>query len=64
VEQQVASGAYESAEAYLSALVEEDHRRKAKERLEQMMLDGLHSGEPREVTPQFWDELRRELQER
>jgi antitoxin ParD1/3/4 len=37
---------------------------RAQARLEALLLEGLDSGEPVEVTPEFWEECRRELKRR
>jgi antitoxin ParD1/3/4 len=57
VEQEVAEGGYESADRYIRHLISAEHKRKAKERLEALMEEGLNSGEPVEVTPEWWAEL-------
>jgi hypothetical protein len=38
--------------------------RKAKERLEGLILEGLQSGEPREMTEEDWAEFKRRVQVR
>ena len=38
--------------------------RVAKEQLEEILLAALHSGEPIEVTPAMWDDLRQNLRAR
>ena len=42
----------------MRALIREDQKRKAQERLEALLLDGLDSGDPVEATPDFWEQLR------
>ncbi len=59
VDQQVASGRYSSASEYVRELIREDEKRKAQERLEAMLLEGLNS-EATEMRPEDWDEIRRE----
>lgn len=58
VEDQVSAGSYSSVSEYVRELVRADQSRKAKERLEETLLKALRSGEPTEVTPQRWEELR------
>ncbi|MEH1831421.1 MAG: type II toxin-antitoxin system ParD family antitoxin [Nostoc sp.] len=58
VEQQVASGGYSSASEYFRELVRQDQKRKANERLEAMLLEGLNSGTVTEMTVQDWDDIR------
>lgn len=36
-------------------------KNREREKIEMMVLEGLQSGEPVEVTPQMWEELRRKL---
>jgi antitoxin ParD1/3/4 len=64
VEQEVAEGGYESAEKYIRHLISVEHKRRAKERLEALMLEGLNSGEPEEVTPEWWAKLREDIARR
>ena len=64
VEAQVAEGRYSSASDYIHELIRADQKRKTGERLEALLLEGLNSGEPIEVTEVFWHEKRRQLLER
>ncbi len=64
VEEQVASGSYTTAEEYLAALVREDQKRRAQEKLEALLVEGLESGEATEMTDADWDELRRRFDSR
>ena len=64
IEEQVAQGGYETASEYLRALVHEDQKRKARERLEALLLEGLESGPATEMTDDDWDEMRRRFDER
>ena len=57
VEEQVTSGGYGTASEYLRELIREDKKRKARERLESFLLEGLDSGGPVPVTPDFWQAL-------
>ena len=57
VEVQVTSGGYGTSSEYLRELIREDKKRKAQERLESLLLEGLESGGPVAVTPDFWKEL-------
>ena len=61
MEIQASANGFGSVEAYVGALVEADLRRFAKVRLEQSLLDGLNSGPATEITPQDWEEIRREV---
>jgi antitoxin ParD1/3/4 len=64
VETQVVEGGYSSASEYIRELILADQKRKAEEKLEALLLEGLNSGEPIEVTEAFWHEKRRQLFER
>jgi antitoxin ParD1/3/4 len=59
VDQQVASGRYSSASEYVRELIREDEKRKAQERLEAMLLEGLNS-DAAEMKEGDWEEIRRE----
>ena len=62
VEDQVTAGAYSSASEYVRELVRADQKRHAKERLEQVLLSAINSGDPIEVTPEMINEVRQQLQ--
>ena len=64
IEEQVAQGGYQTASKYLWALVREGQKRKARERLEGLLLEGLASGPATEITDDDWDEMRRRSDER
>ncbi|HTF89843.1 MAG TPA: type II toxin-antitoxin system ParD family antitoxin [Planctomycetota bacterium] len=49
---------------YMRRLIHEAQRRVAQEDLEKKLLQGLDSGEPIEITPEFWEKKRRALVER
>lgn len=57
VEEQVNEGDYGTVSEYLRELIREDKKRKAQERLETLLLEGLESGDPVAVTPEFWKQL-------
>ncbi len=58
VEEQVATGGYSTTSEYIRYLIRQDNERKNKEQLDSLLLQGLASGEPIEVTEQWWDEKR------
>jgi antitoxin ParD1/3/4 len=64
VHERVAEKAYSNPSDYVRALIREDQRRRAEEKLEQLLLEGLESGPPQPVTPEDWRAIRREVQER
>jgi antitoxin ParD1/3/4 len=53
VEDRVSEGGYSTASEYFRELVRADQQHRAEERLEQLLLEGLNSGEPIEVTPEY-----------
>ena len=64
VDNQVASGRYSSVSEYVRDLVRDDEKRKTQERLEALLMEGIQSGEPSEMTRQDWDDIRREALKR
>lgn len=56
-----AKGRFGSASEYVRELIREDQRRAAQEKLEAKLLAGLESGEPIEITPDYWERKRKEL---
>ncbi|HLJ56876.1 MAG TPA: type II toxin-antitoxin system ParD family antitoxin [Chthonomonadaceae bacterium] len=54
VEEQTTLGGYGTVSEYLRELIREDRKRKAEERLEALLLEGLDSGESVPVTPDYW----------
>jgi len=59
VDGQIASGRYSSASEYVRELIRDDEKRKAEERLEALLLEGLE-GEDSELTRQDFDDIRKE----
>jgi antitoxin ParD1/3/4 len=59
VDQEVASGAFPTAEDYIVALVEADQKQKALDRFEALIIEGLDSPLS-EMKAQDWEDLRRE----
>lgn len=49
---------------YVRELLRQDQNRRAEQKLEALMLEGLDSGEPIEITPEYWESKRRQLVER
>ena len=48
---------------YIRALIREDRKRRAGEKLEKLLLEGLQSGPPVSMTRGDWDEIHREVRE-
>ena len=59
VERQTKAG-YSTPSEYMRELIRTDQKRRAKERLDALLLEGLDSGESLPASPAFWDELKRD----
>lgn len=64
IDSRVLSREFKTPDEYLLRLLEEDRKRCAEERLEQLLLDGLDSGPPVEVNQAFWQALKERVQMR
>jgi antitoxin ParD1/3/4 len=64
VESEVSGGNYGSASELFRELVRERQKRKSQERLESLLLEGLESGQPIEVTQEYLDARRQALREK
>jgi antitoxin ParD1/3/4 len=64
VQDRVSEGGYSSVSEYVRELIRADQRRKAEERIDALLLEGLDSGLPIPVTPEYWEEKKRRLTER
>jgi len=60
VDGQVGSGRYSSVSEYVRDLIRDDEKRKAQEKLEALLMEGIQSGNPTEMRRQDWDDIRRE----
>ncbi|MBL0159872.1 MAG: type II toxin-antitoxin system ParD family antitoxin [Bryobacterales bacterium] len=60
VDNQVGSGRYSSVSEYVRDLIRDDEKRRAHDRLEALLIEGIQSGQPTEMTRQDWDDIRRE----
>ena len=63
VEEQVREGDYDTTSEYFSTLVREEQKRKAEEKLEGLLLQGL-AGDSSTFKQQDWDDLHAELEAR
>jgi antitoxin ParD1/3/4 len=59
VDAQIATGRYSSVSEYVRELIREDEKRKAEERLEAMLLEGMASPET-ELTRRDFEDIRKE----
>lgn len=64
VQEQVTEGGYSSVSEYIRDLIRHAQKRKAEERIDGLLLEGLDSGQPIPVTPEYWEEKKRRLTER
>lgn len=53
-------GAYSTPSEYVRELIRADQKRRAKEKLDALLLEGLDASGPIPVNAQFWDDLKRE----
>src|ERR1700693_3780995 len=60
VDDQVGSGRYSSVSEYVRDLIRDDEKRKAQEKLEALLLEGLQSSQPTGMTRQDWEDVRRQ----
>lgn len=61
--QQVSEGGYSTASEYVRELIRADQKRKAQERVEQLLIEGLESGPATPWTKADFDKLRAKLAE-
>jgi len=61
VEAQVHAGGYSSASEYIRELIRRAQKEQAEAELERLLLEGLKSGEPVTVTPEYWKKKRAKL---
>ena len=59
----VEEGGYATASEYVRALIRADQKRKAQEKLEALLLEGLQSGQPVEITTEWWERKKAKLLE-
>ena len=64
VQGRVSEGGYSSVSEYVRELIRADQQRKAEERIDALLLEGLDSGDPIPVTKEYWEEKKRKLAER
>ena len=64
IEQQVKTGGYGSVSEYIRDLIRQDQKRKAQEHLENLLLQGLDSGEATNMSDRDWVEIRQAVQKK
>lgn len=61
VEEQVTGSGYSTPSEYVRELLRQDQKRRAQEKLEALLLEGIDSGKPIEITPEYWEKKRQQL---
>jgi antitoxin ParD1/3/4 len=64
IEEQVHKGGYSTASEYIRHLIRQEQERTASRRLEELLLEGLDSGDLIEVTDEWWEQKRVQLMEK
>ncbi len=60
VDDQVNSGRFSSVSEYVRDLIRDDEKRKAQEKLEALLMEGIQSSGATEMRREDWDDIRRE----
>lgn len=60
IDDQIGSGRYSSVSEYVRDLIRNDEKRKAQEKLETMLMEGIQSGKATQMTRQDWADIRQE----
>ena len=61
VQKRAAEGNFSSVEEYVLDLIRADQQRRHEERIEELLLEGLGSGEPIEVDEAYWQAKKEKL---
>ncbi|NJL51898.1 MAG: type II toxin-antitoxin system ParD family antitoxin [Hydrococcus sp. SU_1_0] len=59
IDEQIAQGGYSTASEYIRDLIRQAQKQAAQEKLDNLLIEGLASGEPIEVTDEWWQEKTR-----
>jgi antitoxin ParD1/3/4 len=62
VQEEIASGASSSPTEVVEKLIQDEKKRRAREKVEALLDKAVASGEPSEVTAQDWQDIRGEVQ--
>jgi antitoxin ParD1/3/4 len=63
VDRQVASGVYSTADEFLTALIEQEQERQAKQKVNAMLRSTLQKNKTVEATDEWWEQQRQYLTE-
>ncbi len=61
VQEQVEQGGYSSVSEYVRELIRAEQRRQHEEEIDRLLLEGIQSGSPVEVTPEYWEAKKAKL---
>jgi antitoxin ParD1/3/4 len=64
VDGRIASGDYRSPADFISHLLKEEQKRRALDYLKTKVREAEASGEPEDITAEFWDEIRTSLRQK
>lgn len=64
VEARVRGGKFHNQSEYVRDLIRHDQDRLARQRVDALLMEGLESGEPQELSDRDWKEIRKEAQRR
>jgi antitoxin ParD1/3/4 len=64
VDSQVAAGTYSSASEYIGRLIQDDQERRHREAIEHKLVEALDGPPSTPLTPQDWDDIRREVRQK
>ncbi len=64
IDEEIARGEYSTASEYIRQLIREDQKRVAQDRLERLLLEGIESGEPVEISDEWWQRKKAVLSKR
>ena len=64
IDRQVESGTYHNHSEYIRDLIRHDRERRDRERVDELLLEGLRSGEPTPLTRDDWQAIRDEVRTR
>jgi antitoxin ParD1/3/4 len=62
IDEQVATGGYGTVSEFFRDLIRQDQKRKAKEGLESLLLEGISSGASAPMSAQDWEDIRLAVQ--
>ena len=63
VQERVAEGTFSNPSDYVRALIREDMRRQAEEKLDALLMEGLNSGPAEPMTAKDWADIRADRRE-